>query len=219
MKRLFFALAILALGGVQPASADIVIDYAARGSISDTGGPNGNGDINYLAGFANGSRFRNHFDFSIPNFSGTLLAATLTLDNNASPLSHTGGPNTYSVYSLGAFGTYAFTDIGAGTFYATTTISASGTVSMALNNAALNDITAERGLTFSLGGVDSGENSGGSDNFDYGFTNGGRLNPVTLTLVTTTPEPSALVLLGIGVAVMAGHRWLRWRRVAASVAS
>ena len=120
-------------------------------------GPNGNSPSeNYAAGY-NGEpgAFRDHFDFPIPDLSGTLTSAVLSLEN---PIP-VGDPNTYSVSSLGAYGTYGFSEIGMGTLYGAVIISesesAGGTVTISLDAAAIADILADQGGTFSLGGVDS----------------------------------------------------------------
>ncbi|HEY1785849.1 MAG TPA: PEP-CTERM sorting domain-containing protein, partial [Pirellulales bacterium] len=106
------------------------------------------------------------------------------------------GSQTYSLYSLGAFGTYGFSDIGSGTFYGSLEISTEGIETISLNAAALADITAGQGGTFSLGGIDSGETAyPATTEGNFAFTTSD--NSVSLALVTT-PEPSTLALLVLG---------------------
>jgi hypothetical protein len=194
------------------ARADIIIQDSGRGWIGNLAGANGNtAPNNYIAGSElNEGEFRNHFDFSIPTLSGSLTSATLTLDNPLKdPLSVT---NTYSVYSLGAYGTYGFSDIGSGTLYGSVEIGFPGTATVTLDSAALAALAAAQGGTFSVGGIDSGENS--TNNFDFGDTGPNDASTlVFLTLETgpATPEPSAFVLLGSAAAVGLAGGW-RLRR-------
>jgi hypothetical protein len=195
----------LLLGGLgQAIAGTVVLSDTGRGWIRGGlfSGDNGNApDNDYTVSQTKFVGVNNHFDFSIPTISGTVISATLTLDNNM----HFGGAmgNTYHLYSLGAFGTYGFADIGIGTPYGSTTIKSTGTVTVALDAPALADIAADEGGTFSLGGVVSGV-PGGAIDFSTGAT--------TLTLeIADVPEPATLTLVAIGIAGMAGYAWRRRR--------
>jgi hypothetical protein len=137
-------------------------------------------------------------DFPIPVLSGPLTGATLTLDN---PFQS--GSDTYTVYSLGAFGTYASSDIGTGTEYGNVGISGAGPVTITLNAAALTAIEAAQGGTFSLGGLISAENV----DYDFGFDPSA--SKTILTLDVAVPEPSTFIIWsllgGLGVTLV-------WRR-------
>jgi PEP-CTERM motif-containing protein len=210
---------VLLLGGVGQARADFIISESGRGWESQFIGNNGNtAGTNYVAGFSSGGIFRNHFDFPIPSLGGVLTGATLSLGNFSSAVSaHQGGTNTFAVSSLGAFGTYpSYTQIGTGTPYGSVDISASVTATITLNAAALVDIAAQQGGTFSLGGVDSGESGSGRD---FGASQG---LATTLTLsvaaaaAAPVPEPASLALWGMATATFAGY--FGWRRRKQAVA-
>jgi hypothetical protein len=84
------------------------------------------------------------------------------------------------------------------------------TVDLVLDNAALADITADQGGTFSVGGVDSGESNVGVENGDFGAS-AGFINDLVLATgrapLNGTPEPGAVaLLLGSGVAVIGLRR-------------
>ncbi len=213
MKRATLVLAALALllSYVGPADADmIVLNDSGEGWLSLQFGSDGNtSSNNYIAGSSGAGQFRDHFDFSIPTLSGALTGATLTLDNSGG---HEGGATTtFTVSGLGVFGTYGYSDIGTGTEYGSVAISASGTVTITLDAAALAALSADQGGTFSLGGVDSGEAAFPRESDDF-YGSGFSFTPNTLTLETTSavPEPSSLAL--IVTASVTGLGYFGWRR-------
>jgi hypothetical protein len=248
MKRICPTLTALVLLIPAVANADTVdvIDASGRGSIDSIAGANGNTSTNgYVAGYPDGfagsppGQDRDHFDFSIPSLGGdTLTSATLTL-SNPNPVTidfvsyfggHGGGTNTFSVSGLGSFGTYTFSQIGLGTAYGSTDISGNGTVTINLNAAALAAITADQGSTFSLGGVDSGENTPFA--YDFFATRLIPGNPNTYTTALTldygpaappppgngpksAPEPASITLLVSGFFAAGGFGLYRRRRGAA----
>jgi hypothetical protein len=182
MKITVLVATLLLFPAAANASVITVFD-SGRGWISPGAGSNGNSATNnYVAGdlldtdFAP-ALFRDHFDFQIPNLNGTLTGATFTLDNPASQ-GHSGATNTYLVSGLGAFGSYGFANIGFGTPYGGAHISGGGPVTISLDAAALANIAAAQGATFSIGGADSGENT--FNTYDFAFT--GSQYATTLTL-------------------------------------
>ena len=229
-------LAFLLLSQAAANASMIVENESARGAVNNEAGTNGNSPgLGYIAGNPDGvdgippGLDRAHFDFSIPSLGGTLTSATLSLANpepmvldNVSYIGgHGGSTNTFSVYSLGAYSTYsslspsaAFAALGAGTLYGSVSISDNGTATITLNSAALADITADQGGTFSLGGVDSGEDT--SLGYDFANTRFPD-NPSTLTLnvnPSVTPEPASMTLIGTGF--LAFGAFGVWRRRNAS---
>ena len=217
MKRVAIGL-FAAVVGLQPGLASAqTLSASGRGWITSSGLNNGNGPLNgSFAGTHLGVQARDHFDFLIPTFSGTLVSATLVLTEPASTPypGHAGVPTTYSLYSVGAFGTYNYSSMGNGTLYATSILTSAtngSTVSILLNPAALAAITAMQGSTFSLAGVDSGENSI-VDNTDF-YASNGSLSQLVLTEAVATPEPSSVAV--IAGFFSAGYLGLRRKRIAA----
>ena len=209
-----FGVLASAVIGALPAHAQD--EDSARGWITSTGLNNSNTAAgSYFAGYMSGFHERDHFDFVIPRFNGTLLSVTLELIEPTA--GHGGVPTTYSVYSLGAFGSYAYSNIGTGTVYGTTSLNVTSdltVVSIALDAAAVAAVTADEGHTFSLGGVDSGELSSGPTN-NYDFANSGGTNLAALVF-TMTPEPGSLALLlaaGTVAVALRARRGSRGQRV------
>jgi hypothetical protein len=122
MKKVVIGL-FAAVAGLQTGIAGAqTLSASGRGWITNSGLNNGNGPLNgYFAGTHQGVQARDHFDFLIPTFSGTLVSATLVLTEPASTPypGHAGVATTYSLYSVGAFGTYNYSSMGNGTLYAT----------------------------------------------------------------------------------------------------
>src|SRR5215831_9685437 len=126
---------------------------------------------NYIAGYCAichpPGNFRDWFEYAIPALGGTLTSATLELIEP--PLGRSGGPQTFSVYSL-SDRPFHFSDIGAGIFFGSvaTSDALNGTViDIPLNASALAAITANQGGNVFIGGIDSGEDSGA---FDFGYS-------------------------------------------------
>ena len=222
MRRAILALAALAFLFPRVTNASLItVSDSGRGWYNQFGFSDGNSATNaYIAG-DNGGAYSNHFDFLIPTLGGTLVGATLNLDNQVHNAGYSGpgpGPAThYAVSSLGSFGTYGFANIGTGTLYGTsnflTGITGPGLVTIPLDSAALAAITGAQGHTFSLGGIHSGESLPFSFINDF-VTIGSPASAVTtLTLdVSSAPEPATLTLLGTGFVAMGTYRLSRRRR-------
>jgi hypothetical protein len=231
MRQLPLCLILLLFCATFPMRAN-VIDIAAseRGSRASDGG----GDFSQplggyfagrtTAGLAHDAQWRNYFNFTIPFLSGTLLGATLLLEQPAAPCfdpSCTGGfypadaGDTFHIFSIYGIGAdHDFNSIGAGgaaTEYGTVTLDAAtnGTmVSISLGGTALADILAAQGGLFHLGGIDSAENFDASDHWigDWNGTGSyfGQAGH-TLLALDIAPEPATwLTMLGVfGLAVPA----------------
>jgi hypothetical protein len=190
------------------ASATELIDASARGFVcnstsTSTCVSNNNGAAatnNYFAGFQSGKvggQFRDWFEFDIPTLTGSLLSATLNLDEPAA-VGHQGGSLTYAIYGLGAQ-PLVFTDVTTSNPFAlpvTTSSTSDGTtISITLNSAALAAITADQGGHIFIGGIASGESSSTLAG-DFAVSAGSG-NVTSLSLTTgpaPVPEPASIVL-------------------------
>ena len=165
---------------------------------------------NYVAGFSSGQgQFRDWFEFAIPTLTGgSLVSATLNLDQPGVEPGHVGGALTYAVYGLSGQ-PVVFTDVSTSNpFGSVGTSSASDgtTVVITLNAAALAAIGADQGGFIFIGGIDSGENSNVTA---VDFASTVALQKTVLDLQTASvmaPEPSSLFLLGAGLLGLAGAR-------------
>jgi hypothetical protein len=201
MKRLLSVLLFsLSLAPFAPAAQ--LIDASARGWVCTTtfGCSNNNGANpanNSLAGFVQGEgQFRDWFEFDIATLTGSLVSATLNLDEPAGPPpGHLGGSLTYTVYGL-AGQPMVFTDVTTtNPFGSVGTSSADNgtTISITLDSAALADIVAHQGGHIFIGGVDSGENN---TTIAGDFVGTGAGNVTSLSLNTApVPEPASISLL------------------------
>lgn len=232
MKALFISL----LATVSAWSGTFVLTGARGGLASD-----GYSGVEYLAGSSSAGTSldgtpwgtilcRNWFEFLIPALGGTLISATVNLQQGepAGPpcgafgtpgcgvpalSGHGGPPTTFTLSALAAVPT-SFSQIGSDLTYGTVSLDSStnGTiVNIPLDAAALTAIAASSGGEFLTGGVDSGETS---STYAYDFGNLTLNNTVTLTLVTATdaPGPStpALLIAGlvaVGVLARKPHRF------------
>ncbi len=167
------------------------IDASGRGWVS-TGVPNNNGAAsgnNYIAGELTSSDFRNWFEFAIPSFSGTLISATLDLTQPQG--GHSGDTHVYSAYALDQQ-PLQFSDVTDAVLYGTVnTEKVNGSVTIALDAAALATIASDAGGAFFVGGIDSAE-SGNSDAYDFGGSN---QSYRSLLILNTVPEPNMAIVL------------------------
>ncbi len=191
LKTLILALALTS----APVFADVIfLDATERGWVSN-GLPNSNGSSptnNYIAGELASSEFRDWFEFSIPDFSGSLVSATLML---AEPLpgGHMGGSLVYSVFGLTSQ-PMSFTDVtGSNLFGSAITNSTESEVDINLNSPALAAIASSQSHNLFIGGIDSGEL--GTETWDFGSSGNFR----TILKLNSVPEPNTLGLVLLGL--------------------
>ena len=140
-----------------------LINVASRGWYDDTGN-HAAGNLNYLAGYYNGTTFRDYFMFNLPNTSGQTVNAQLLI--NAYEIENTNGFTTFQLYDVtnaitqltnnqsSATGIYA--DLGSGTIYGGRDIytNESGQVAaIPLNSGFIAAAQAASGSSIALGGA------------------------------------------------------------------
>jgi hypothetical protein len=208
MRRLLSVL-LFSLSLAPFASADLIdptqiIDASERGYVCvnlqnatcSNGANPGNG---YVAGFVTGGgQFRDWFEFDIPTLTGSLLSATLNLDEPPGTVAgHVGGSLTYAVYGLAAQ-PLVFGDVTTSNpFGSVTTSSADSgtTISITLDSAALAAIVADQGGHIFIGGIDSGETNS-TNAYDFGGAAFQTVSSLSLnTAQSAVPEPASIVLL------------------------
>jgi hypothetical protein len=174
-------------------------------SPGNNGADPGNNYVTELAQGISGNpdvKFRNWFEFAIPTLTGSLVSATLSLDDPQ----HLGGNFTYAVYGLSAQ-PLAFSDVTTTNPFGsigTTAASTGTTLTIALDAAALAAIVADQGGNLFIGGIDSAENANPSGVLGD-FLSSGATSHSVLNLTTSAPavpEPSSWVLLGTLIALL-----------------
>ena len=228
--------ALLVCASAQNAAA-VTIDATDRGWYGDNGNHN-SGLLSYLSGDCRGAicvggtntgidEFRNFFVFDLSGVTGPITVATLRLHNtdgttqfpnNVGFFSDTGS-ETYLVSEVstaiasllaGTGGMAAFGDLGSGTSYGsfTATSAANGTfVEIALNSAAIAALNQASGL-FAFGGSITTLNGFPDEETLFAFSDSGLLSDTQLEL-TVVPEPSAVLLLAAGIALLGALRTRR----------
>jgi hypothetical protein len=217
-------------------AATIVINYTDRGWYDPTGFhlPHG---TNYYAGDDRGGRntsalfddYRNFFVFDMETVPQPIESATLALfvpaNPNPPPLDGPGysSPDPSENYELhdvvtpitalmdGTGGVAAHTDLGTGVIYGSRTMTRAddGTViEIPLSSSAIGAMNSTHEL-FAIGGsittLDALPNFEGT----FGGTAGTNPDFITELRLTLVPEPSTLLLLGIGAISLLGYRKAR----------
>ncbi len=231
------ALAALLVCVAAQNAAAVTIDATDRGWYGDNG-DHRPAILNYLAGDCRGAtcqaglnvgadEFRNFFVFDVSGVTAPIVAATLRLHNTAGTapfLDRNGffsdeGSETYlvnevstSIASLvaGTGGVAAFGDLGSGTSFGsiTATSAINGTfVEIDLNGAAIAALNLASGL-FAFGGALTTLNGTADEETFFAFSDAGNLSDTQLEL-TLVPEPSTVLLLAAGIALLGALRTRR----------
>jgi hypothetical protein len=212
------AFLVLLFGSANLARADVVTIAA-----NDTGwyGSNGFHDAankNYIVGHCascGGLDYHNYLTFNLSGVSGTVTGATIQIFNPVTA----GAPGTYTLFDVstpagilmasnsGAIGIAIFNDLGSGSAYGSINVSTadSGTViTINLNAAAVAALNSTGGGTFAVGGFFTSP-SAPSDSFVFGGSGTDQRNRLILAVDgATVPEPMTILLLGTGLAGLAG---------------
>jgi prepilin-type N-terminal cleavage/methylation domain-containing protein len=116
---------------------------------------------NYIVGDTSGTEYRNFFVFDLSSISGTIVSATLSVDQHTYSSVHPS--ETWTVYDVGTAistltdgsgGVGAFNDLGGGISYGSAPVTAATTtVTVDLNASALSALNAAVGGQFAFGGA------------------------------------------------------------------
>jgi hypothetical protein len=188
------------------------LDDISRGAYTQAGsfgtGSAGTSSGNYVTGFYNGggaSEYRSFFTFDLAALSGSVTSAQFDVSRESGGV---GSPVTFKLYlytqsisslDSGTAGVAGFTNLGSGTLLGSAIVNpsvTSGTLSIALDGAALSAISAAEGGTFAIGGAVTGVPP---TNYIFAASLD---NPATELVVNSTPVPlpaaAWLLVSGIG---------------------
>ncbi|QDU41480.1 PEP-CTERM motif protein [Maioricimonas rarisocia] len=224
---LFLVVIVATAGNVQ--AGMITLSATDSGWYRDDGFHQSTNE-NYIAGTEH-SIHRNFFTFDLSSVSGTIVGATLRLENpNNGYYYFPPGPDPSPSYALfdvttpvatltaahsaGPAGVAVYDDLGTGASYGSVSVNSSsnGTiVEISLGASAISDLNAAIGADFAIGGALPPSTG---FNYIFGSTSPGAFTK-ELTLETSSvspvPEPSSLALFSIGTA-MTGLGAARRRR-------
>jgi large repetitive protein len=206
----------------------VVINYTDRGWYNETGfhdpinsnyvvgdtrGPDGSG----CATCTNDER--NFFVFDLAGVTEPIVSAKLALNVPNFGYASPDLSENYELYDVvtpistlvagGAGNIATWDDLGSGVIYGSRTMTAAdaGTgriVEIVLNSSVIDAMNSTGGL-FAFGGSLTTLDGLANDEFTFGFSGAGRLN-VTQLRLTLVPEPSTLLLLGIGAISLLAYR-------------
>ena len=203
----------------------VVIPHTDRGQYSNTGFHNPSNPNYVVGGDSFSSVYNNFFVFDLSGVTQPIASAKLAL-YVPSALAGPGynSPDASENYELhdvstsistlvaGTGGVPAHTDLGSGVVYGSRTMTAAdmgNVVEVTLNAAAIAALDSATGL-IGIGG--SLTTLDGVANSEFTFGSSGSVGDTTELRLTLAPEPSALLLLGIGAISLLGTRRKTTRR-------
>jgi PEP-CTERM motif len=201
---------LVSLGLVSSAQAGMVtLNDTHRGWYLDNGTSSRNVGNNYFVGRSGSIEFRNYLGFDLSGVSEPIIAAELNLDSAAV----LGTNHDYELHkvvtpfaNLGSYSVAIFDDLGSGSVYGSRTYESSDRLqlrSILLNAAALADLNSAAGGSFAIGG--SITSALGNEQGIFAGSNNTNSVQLKLTTAAAVPEPSSIVLLGIGGIALVGY--------------
>jgi len=227
--RSLITLLIVYLASSVVSAETVILQYKDRGNYT----PAGEhvpilenyivGDSHYFHCYPCANDIRNFFVYDLSNVSQPIALAWLILyvpeelpTAKVFPFSSPDGQEDYELHDVvtpiaalrdGTAGVAAHADLGEGVVYGGRTITAADigkAVYIPLNSSAIEAMNATHGL-FAIGGSITSLDSLVDDEYAFGWTGRGRADETRL-LLTLVPEPSTLLLLGIGAISLIGYR-------------
>lgn len=218
---------LLAMFVVAPVASAVTLDHSDRGTFQAIE-RNGvwkqpDGDHQARAIFSNESD-RNYFTFDLTGISGIVTGATLEIFSPEGSYQSSAATETLGLFQVttsaadllagdaGPAPETVFPDLGSGPSYGDLVFSEATTgsyVTAALNPTAIADIQGLLGLgSFTVGGaLQSIDGSIGAGGFTEGVLRQTATgDPASRLVLTIVPEPSTALLLGLGLALVAGRR-------------
>ena len=199
------------------------INYTDRGTYIPAG-EHKPADVSYIVGDFRGTTLcgpcvndiRNFFVFDLSSVNQPVASAKLALlvPGTTPGFASNDGKEAYELHDVttpiaslvgGTGGVAAHSDLGSGVVYGIRSMSATdmgNVIEITMNPSAIAAMNSNHGL-FAIGGSITSLDGVANNEYAFGFTGSQSVSELRLTLV---PEPSTLLLLGIGAISLLGYR-------------